>query len=70
MSRSKEVGLYSSTQSSLGFLGHLKGTHLVSHSAEQTPEAGEGLMKPSLNQVNGAVGKSKAPIIWLSEAWE
>lgn len=52
------------------FLGHQKGTRLVSQSAEQTPEAGEGLMKPSPNKDNRAVGKSKATTIWLSRAQE
>lgn len=38
--------------------------------AEQTPEAVEGLKKPSLDQVFGAVDKSKATVIWLSGAQE
>lgn len=38
--------------------------------AEQTLEAREGLVKPSLNQVNGADGSSKVIFIWLSGTQE
>lgn len=37
---------------------------------EQTPKAGEGLMKRSLNQVHGAVEEPKATVIQFSGAQE